>query len=151
MKKKAFTLVELLIVVVIIGILATIVTLALSSYSAKAKNVKAKTAIEEVQKAIQIMAADEDGFPADCVSSTRYIDIQQGGASSGDSKCTSGDLKLISAPKDGKNNPIKLQYTSETNYRISGKTADEAGKCWYVSATSKEGLSEPTDSTTYCP
>jgi len=139
MKKKAFTIVELLIVVVIIGILATIVTLALSRYSARAKDVKVKSAIEEVQKAVQILAAEEGVFPSGCkVSGSGSVEIVSGSSSS--VRCSSNrDLKITSAPKDAQGNPIKMQYIDENNYRISGEST-ESGKCWYVTASSKEGL-----------
>lgn len=136
MKKRAFTLVELLIVVVIIGILAAIVTLALSSYSNRAKDAATQSVIASIKKSILIMNADGN-VPADC-STGSVLEIVKGPASLSDGQCTAGDIGLSSTAddtKDGFGDPIKLKYVSPSSYRITGKVAGDNTKCWLASST----------------
>ena len=50
-KQKGFTLVEMLVVIVVIGILATLVLVSVSGGRKKAQAVKAKTDMSELSKA----------------------------------------------------------------------------------------------------
>lgn len=57
--KKAFTLVELIIVITILAILATIAFLSLNNYPAEARDAKLKTQVGEIFKKIKITKAKE--------------------------------------------------------------------------------------------
>ncbi len=61
--KNGFTLIELLIVVSIIGILSSIVLLALGDAREKARSAKANRDLESIYKAMLIMNIDTDRFP----------------------------------------------------------------------------------------
>jgi prepilin-type N-terminal cleavage/methylation domain-containing protein len=62
-KARAFSLVELLVVVAIIGILATIVTPNVISHIERAKLTKAKTLIEQLDLALEIYKTDYKKYP----------------------------------------------------------------------------------------
>lgn len=63
--EKGFTIVELLIVIVVIGILAAIVIVAYTGITQQANNNKAKSNASSVQKVAETMNADETGsYPA---------------------------------------------------------------------------------------
>ena len=138
MKNKAFTLVELLIVVVIIGILATFVVLALGSATKRTRDARAKRSIESVRDAVeQYMAAVED---ADLTSAFGSATLEVKPGESFDSILkSSGATGFSSVPTDAKGNPIRFQATSSSTYRIEGRTSGNnegsANRCWFVLKT----------------
>jgi len=62
-KKAGFTIVELLIVIVIIGILAAITTVAYSGVQARAENTKTVHAVSTWAKALQMYKVDKGNYP----------------------------------------------------------------------------------------
>lgn len=73
-KKRGFTLVELLVVVAILGILATIMIINVSGARDKAKVAKAKDDLEGIFKAVQMLAYDTGQYPAHISASECYKD-----------------------------------------------------------------------------
>jgi prepilin-type N-terminal cleavage/methylation domain-containing protein len=68
--RKAFTLIELLVVIAIIGLLATIVMIALNSARAKARDAKRIADLRELVTALEGYASDNGQYPvgAGCVN-----------------------------------------------------------------------------------
>jgi prepilin-type N-terminal cleavage/methylation domain-containing protein len=69
--KKGFTLIELLVVISIIGILATIVAANLNSARARARDLKRKQELRELQSSLQLYYNTYQAFPT--AASGRYI------------------------------------------------------------------------------
>jgi prepilin-type N-terminal cleavage/methylation domain-containing protein len=60
--ESAFTIVELLIVIVIIGILAALVIVAFNGVEARARDTKRKTDLSLIKKALQLYGTDNGNF-----------------------------------------------------------------------------------------
>ena len=58
-----FTLIELLVVVVIIGILATLATVALSNARSKARDAKRVSDVKQIQTALELYFSEEQSYP----------------------------------------------------------------------------------------
>jgi general secretion pathway protein G len=61
--RSAFTLVELMVVVVIIGILATVVTVSVTDYLVKGKQNAARAEISQISNALQLFYTENDRYP----------------------------------------------------------------------------------------
>ncbi len=61
--QKGFTIVELLIVIVVVAILATISVVAYSGVQGRAQNIKTMSAVREWSQALQMYKADNDDYP----------------------------------------------------------------------------------------
>ncbi len=74
--KSGFTIVELLIVVVVIGVLAAIVIVAYSGIQARARDARRLADIQTVSKALQLYYIDNGSYPITAPSgmSTAYTD-----------------------------------------------------------------------------
>lgn len=63
--KKAFTLIEVLMVISIIGILSSIVLVSISGVTKKARDARRKSDLTQIQKALEIYQTSHDGrYPA---------------------------------------------------------------------------------------
>lgn len=93
-KQKGFTIVELLIVIVVIGILAAITIVAYNGIQQRARDSERQAEMKSVEKALEMYYVDNGGYPT--CSGTTYI---TGGTAAGCSV-----VNLSSAlPTDPKN------------------------------------------------
>ena len=64
-KQRGFTIVELLIVIVVIGILAAITIVAYNNVNDKARASSAVSALDQAKKKLELYKAENGGYPAD--------------------------------------------------------------------------------------
>jgi type II secretion system protein G len=118
-RAKAFTLIELLVVIAIIGLLASIVLVALNSARAKSRDAKRVADLRELQSALELYYTDNGVYPQTSCESP------PGGAQSA---CWSTFLSSYvgSMPTD----PLNVNATY--GYYYSGKVQPNAGGCGYT-------------------
>ncbi|MDO8599174.1 MAG: prepilin-type N-terminal cleavage/methylation domain-containing protein [bacterium] len=63
--RKGFTLIELLVVIAIIGLLSTLAVVAMSNARLKARDAKRVSDVKQSQSALDLYAADKNGYPTD--------------------------------------------------------------------------------------
>jgi len=61
---RAFTLVELMVVVVIIGLMATVVTVSVTDYLVTGKQTAARSEIAQISSALELFYLENDGYPS---------------------------------------------------------------------------------------
>lgn len=67
-KAKGFTLIELLVVIAIIGLLSTLAVVALNSARQKARDSKRVSDIKQIQTALELYFADQNGYPIEATA-----------------------------------------------------------------------------------
>jgi len=61
--RRAFTLVEIMVVIVIIGVLATVVTIQVSDYLVKGKQTAARSEIAQISNALELYYIEFNHYP----------------------------------------------------------------------------------------
>jgi type II secretion system protein G len=114
-KQKAFTLIELLVVIAIIGLLASIVLMALNTARGKARDAKRKADIRQIMLALEMYYDDNGEYPASGGASSP----NSGWSNSSDSSWDTLQSKLnnyITLPKDPKNETGGWAGNGKYNY-----------------------------------
>lgn len=125
--QKGFTLVELLVVITIIGILATLLIANFSSSRARARDARRKADLQSLKTALQLYYNDRQVFPGDSGSEIN------GCGANGDLPCSwgssfsgNGEEYIRQIPTDPLNIPGTYVYVYEqtdggNGFRITGR------------------------------
>lgn len=127
--KKGFTLIELLVVIAIIGLLASIVAVAVNSAREKARNTRRVADLTNFQKAIELYYDDFGKYPKGGSGDTKWVSCR----GAGDDGVTWTDIAtalksyLPKLPADpiGSCDPLVTStyaytyYSNETDYKVA--------------------------------
>jgi len=120
---NGFTLVEILIVVVIVGILAAIAIPTYYSYVRKGYATEAKTQMKNIVQASEIYKMENDSYPPDCWETLKeedYLEIKKSITKKWEFECSfdedgeGGTLSATSTEEMGGGAGKKLEYNKET-------------------------------------
>lgn len=101
-KKWGFTLIEFLIVIVVIGILATIVIVLFNNASMKARDTKRLGDIRQIQTALESYYNRNAGYPSALTAGNSFVDAN-------------GEIYMAKIPKDPKLTESGHEYTYTAN------------------------------------
>jgi general secretion pathway protein G len=144
---KGFTLVEILIVVIILGILAAIVIPQFTQASAQARESNLKTNLQTVRSQMLLYKTQHnEAYPATSLATqlVQYTDISGGTATSPDSTHTFGPY-LQSIPINPISNLNAIRMVTGAATAFSAPTTDGG---WYFNSTTGEFRADLKDSWT---
>ncbi|RME76049.1 MAG: type II secretion system protein GspG [Planctomycetota bacterium] len=125
---KGFTLIELMVVIVILGILATVVTLKVTDYLREARITKAKTDINKLVQALELYRMDNNGkYPEELLTLTEATEKRPEGYISGIPKDPWGNDYVYQIDDDGKSYTL-LTYGRDGEEGGEGEDADISAK-----------------------
>lgn len=113
-RQKGFTIVELLIVIVIIGVLAALVIVTYNGMQGRGRDARRQTDIRNVKAAIEQYKADNSFYPAVCPSDN--------------TGCSASDLAAVLVPGYIKAIPQDPQYpaSGKLYYYVRGPQANDS-------------------------
>jgi prepilin-type N-terminal cleavage/methylation domain-containing protein len=125
-KNKGFTLIELLVVIAIIGLLASIVLVAMGPARKKARDARRQSDVRQVNLAME-MCYDDSG----CNAAEKYIDTTAGTAK--DTQI--GDyLKVPVDPLDSDDQQYKWTNGTDQYYCLYVKLESPSAATWYCAS-----------------
>lgn len=121
---EAFTLIELMVVVAIIGLLGTLAAVGLTSARTKARDNKRVADIKQLQKALEVSYVAPNGYPISASAITL-------GAAATKVLCNIGGVPTFQATTAGCGtihmNPVPYDPTSAQNYTYKSYTSAGVG------------------------
>jgi len=121
-KNKGFTLIELLVVIAIIGLLASVVLLALNSARAKSRDAKRIADMRQIATALELYFNDNSGYPtyADALAvldtnsapglSPAYIGLVPTSPTPADTPCTTANNSYLYAGGTGSGGSYTMTF-----------------------------------------
>jgi general secretion pathway protein G len=135
---KGFTLIELLVVIAIIGLLSTLAVIALNSARAKSRDSKRVSDVKQIQTALELYYADNNGYPASS-GTTLGVTGAKSLSSAGFSDTAVDPTYMGQVPASAKpaDNP-----TDVTDCTDAGTDAEITNSYWYTASSAGTSASD---------
>jgi len=117
-KQNGFTIVELLIVIVVIGILAAITVVAYSNTTGSASVAKSRTDLRAMQKLLEMYKADNGVYPNTIVSGSRTWFYQWNTGTNGGDNFIPGIVPQYAPSLPKARNGTYIYNSDGTNYKV---------------------------------
>ena len=142
---SGFTIVELLIVIVVIGILAAIVVVAYNGVQERARNTKTLSAVNSWAKAIKLYRADKGTFPASnsCLGSTTTY--------SGDGYCWDGTYWIVQPAFLTEMNPYITSRPEPDTAAVDGTYTQRRGAFYHINTATDHQIRVMLSGVSTCP
>lgn len=111
MKKRGFSLIELILVIAIIGLLAAVITVSVSGAKIRGRDARRDRDIHEIRTALGLYAADNGRFPT---ADEPYPVVLSGADDISTALISGGHIPKIPTDPIG-NDPLLYSYTAITN------------------------------------
>jgi type II secretion system protein G len=134
--RRGFTLVELLIVIAIIGVLATLLMVNFVGVRQRARDAQRKSDLRQVQSALEIYRSDNGSYPANAAGN--ILAANCGSTSLGNAACTTTYIQKIPVDPSG-----STYYNNGNYFYSSNNTTYTLGACLENSGDSQGVQSNP--------
>lgn len=135
---KAFTLVELLVVITVLAILATLTYIYFTSNLAEARDAKRSTDLKEITNVLELYQTENNTYP----EPSNFVNITYSGSAVAWTQWTFGkDIALV-VKSFGKDIPMDPLFKNEYTYSITNKGREFQIASIYETLQEEEGLWE---------
>ena len=148
---SGFTLIELLVVIAIIGVLAAIVLVSINNARTKAKDVRRKADISQIQKALELYYDDNRQYPTSGGSTAPGANWNTSNDASWTTLQTALQPYMAKLPIDPKQDASG--WPGGTNYAYSYSSYSATASCnrqWYALVSRLETAQGPDNGVTAC-